>query len=162
MRCSGSIFRPLGLKCERARFQVISAFWGKSGCSWLSTEVSKTFTDPSKRTHQQKILLFQGSVLAQRSNLEWGWGDGQGAPLPLPPSPLIPLKSKQAASPQTHPLKLQLWKTGGEGEQMQTWMNVIRSRLELDGTKQSKQATAWSRSGCQSWTARLLKAGSSY
>lgn len=91
-----------------------------------------------------------------------GGGDGQGAPLPLPPSPLIPLKSKQAASPQTHPLKLQLWKTGGEGEQMQTWMNVIRSRLELDGTKQSKQATAWSRSGCQSWTARLLKAGSSY
>ena len=74
MRCYDSIFRPIWLKCESAKFQVITACWGKNGRSSLfliGGMFREHFLVTSKGTYQQKMLTFQASALSQ-------WWEGGG------------------------------------------------------------------------------------
>lgn len=75
MRFCGSIFRPIWLKRERAKFQVISAFWGENGCSSLFTVWEKFL----------ELLLVTSKGPYQRWGEEGRRVDIQGS-FPTPPA----------------------------------------------------------------------------
>ena len=121
MRCCDSIFRPIWLKCESAKFQVITACWGKNGHSSLFLirgMFLEHFLVTSQGMYQQKMLKFQASALSQWwgvSGGELGRRDNQGTSPVTPAQPPEHMETKVGFQPQTHSFKLQLWKTRGGG-----------------------------------------------
>ena len=122
MRCYDSIFRPIWLKCESAKFQVITACWGKNGRSSLfliGGMFLEHFLVTSKGTYQQKMLRYQASALSQWSagggGGRLGRRDNQGTSPVTPAQPPEHTETEVGFQPQTNSFKLQLWKTRGGG-----------------------------------------------